>query len=318
MAGESVVGSSTSVIATSVVLGGWSHPAPPALRSPWGWLGLVRRCTYALHTAADGCTRGARPVAWRGAVRRCAPGALWIVDWAIAVGFTAAVVLITHKIEGQRRLGPRSSTGSATRASSSPGCPLGFRRRAPLTVLAVTTVATSSTRASTSPADRSTSARSSRCTRSAPPIPAGSGASTSGSRPAASARPGSSTTRDAGTTLVPRRLLHVGHRGRVHRRRGPLPPGVPPRLGGTGQVPGGVPRGGVAPARRRGAAAHRPGPARRRRPQPRLDQHPGRRGRARRRGPSGPGRGRARRDQDREQGRARRAPADPRRAAVGW
>ena len=105
----------------------------------------------------------------------------WIVDWAIAVGFTAAVVLITHKIEGSDD-SARALNWLGYTCIVFAGLPLGFRRRAPLTVLAVTTVAI--VRLHGLPLPRRTGlprARSSRCTRSAPSIPAASGASTSDS-----------------------------------------------------------------------------------------------------------------------------------------
>ena len=210
----------------------------------------------------------------------------WIVDSAIAVGFTAAVVLITHKIEGtdDAASGARLARLHVHRRRRAPSR---LRRRAPLTVLAVITVAIV---VYTSPLPR----------RAGLPrpdhrdvhgrrhlSPPAVGLLRRCSRPAASARPGSSTneTGTSGSTSSTSR----GASRPGSSATGPAPAGVPPRLGGTGQVPGGVPRGGVAPARRRGAAPHRPGHARRRRPQPRLDQHPGRRGRARRRRPSGPG-----------------------------
>ena len=286
MAGGSVVGSSTSVIATSVVLGGWSHPAPAALRSPWSWLGLVRRCTYALRTAFDGCAWDPRPVAWRGASGSCAPGALGPSTGRSRSGFTVAVVLITRKIQDPDdpgrllnwlgyaciavRRAARWASGAGPRSPCSPSRPVavivytGFHfPGGPVylgPIIAMYTVGAAYPRRQW-----------------------GFYVGVRGRVHQLGRDPARRRGRDR---LVPRRLLHLVHRGRVHRRRGPLPPRLLPRLGGTGPLPGGVPRGGVTPARGRGTAAHRPRPPRRRRPQPGVHQHPGRRGRARRRRPS--------------------------------
>jgi signal transduction histidine kinase len=64
----------------------------------------------------------------------------WAIDWAIAVGFTIAVMLITAKIQdGDEHARALNWLGYTCIASA--GLPLGLRRRSPLAVLAVTTVA---------------------------------------------------------------------------------------------------------------------------------------------------------------------------------
>ena len=64
----------------------------------------------------------------------------WVIDWAIAVGFTVAVMLITRKIQDSDEEG-RLLNWLGYACIAFVGLPLGFRRRAPLPVLAVTTVA---------------------------------------------------------------------------------------------------------------------------------------------------------------------------------